>query len=206
MGMVLFDFDGVIVDSFAISYQSTLATIDNPPDVETYRGFFDGNIYDAGDIPKENRKIDLGEENPFFKEYIPRMLESRLFPGIQDVLIGLGDDFRKSIVSSTISSPIDRYLSAHDLRRYFDRIYGADVELNKSKKIQMAIEEFGIPAEKVVFVTDTLGDIREASRVNVPSVAVTWGFHDANRLKQGEPAALVSDSDQLLQSIKALLK
>ena len=42
----------------------------------------------------------------------------------------------------------------------------------------MIKEKYNITRDDVLFVTDALGDIRDADTSDVPTIAVTWGVHD----------------------------
>jgi phosphoglycolate phosphatase-like HAD superfamily hydrolase len=42
----------------------------------------------------------------------------------------------------------------------------------------MIKEKYGVDSGDMIFITDTLGDIREADHEGVPTIAVTWGIHD----------------------------
>ncbi len=60
----------------------------------------------------------------------------------------------------------------------FDLVASAEISRNKVEKFNMIEEKYQIKKEDMLFVTDTLGDIREADRAKIPTVAVLWGSHD----------------------------
>lgn len=200
---LLFDFDGVIVDSFGLSYESRQAVDDNPPDEETYRGLFDGNIYEKEELELENDHSKVDENSPFFNIYIPLLMKQRPVGGMTDVIKELHKDHRMVVISSTISSPIREYLNKYDLSLYFDKIYGGDVHKSKILKIKIAFAEFNLTADDCLFITDTLGDMREAAKVGVRSIGVTWGFQRRDNLQKGNPIAIVDSPQKLWSVIKA---
>ena len=69
----------------------------------------------------------------------------------------------------------------------------------------MLFEKYDLKPDDCVFITDTLGDILEAKKVNVRSIAVTFGFHDQERLKRGEPLHLVSDFAEIRPLLESIL-
>jgi phosphoglycolate phosphatase len=77
------------------------------------------------------------------------------------------------------------------------------VETHKSKEVKFGIifEETGLLKDECVFVTDTLGDILEANKVGVRTIAVTFGYHDEKRLAKGNPSVLVSDFKEISQNL-----
>jgi phosphoglycolate phosphatase len=82
---------------------------------------------------------------------------------------------------------IGEFLTENGMTSYFDRIMGNAVHKSKEEKIKTVFAEYGTDASECIFVTDTLGDIREATKVNVGAIGVTWGFHERERLAQGKP-------------------
>ncbi len=51
---------------------------------------------------------------------------------------------------------------------------------SKVEKFRMMEEKYGVRKNDMLFITDTLGDIREADKAGVPTIAVTWGAHDTS--------------------------
>ena len=65
----------------------------------------------------------------------------------------------------------------------------------------MVFDEYKIGYKDCIFVTDTLGDIKEAIKCNVQSIAVTWGFQPKERLLKGNPYAIVETPEELFAAI-----
>lgn len=195
--IVLFDFDGVIVDSSEIGYEITRKA---HPQLtrEQHKELFEGNIYDE---MEKLEKDTPSSEKAFFDEYVPRLFEIDPIEGIAGALKELSNAYQLVVVSSTISSPIQGYLNMHGLARHFDWIMGGDTHKSKTVKIQMVLEEYKARPEEAIFITDTLGDIREAATCKVRSIAVTWGLHEKERLQKADPFALVDRMEDLLPAV-----
>jgi beta-phosphoglucomutase-like phosphatase (HAD superfamily) len=54
---LLFDFDGVLVDSFEISFTTSQITNKNWKNRKSYRELFNGNVYDGLKLPKREKEI-----------------------------------------------------------------------------------------------------------------------------------------------------
>lgn len=197
--LLMFDFDGVIVDSYDAAFAAAIKQVPTLTE-ERYKGFFMGNVYREA---TKQTGIDTVPhvDDPFFQTYIPLLMKSEPTPGIRGALEILSKHFHCVVVSSTINSPIEEYLKKHDMMHFFELVYGADVHKLKTEKIKMAMKKFGLPHSSCLFVTDTVGDIREATRVDVQSVAVSWGFHDREDLLAEEPVAVVDSVSALLSEI-----
>lgn len=197
---ILFDFDGVIVDTFGISYKSMKMVVPKLPDEDGYRNWFNGNFYDSEDIKPNDVKVD--ENRPFFKIYTPLLMKLEPVSGITETIKELHANYRMVVISSTISSPIKDYLDKHNLSHYFDKIYGGDIHKSKVAKIKMVFTEFSIGPSDCIFLTDTLGDMREAAKAGVRSIGVTWGFQKLEALQQGDPIAVVNSPNELTELLR----
>lgn len=193
---VLFDFDGVIADSFKPAFDIHKLICPHLTE-EEYRKRFEGNINDWQDpidvhTPECRRDID------FFTEYVPRMRnEVRVIPGIKEALAELTEHYTLIIVSSTTTSPIQEFLESHALTDHFDWVMGNDVHTSKVEKIKMVFAKYKVSASDCIFITDTLGDMHEATKMEVSSIGVTWGFHSPETLAEGNPYNIVNQPADL---------
>lgn len=191
---VLFDFDGVIADTFTMNYEVS-RSFDASLTEDEYRARFLGNINNYrswGDEEEKKRHDDA-----FFSRYLPRLLEAEIYPEMAAVVKGLAKDHLLFVVSSTLSAPIEGFLKREGLDRCFSGIYGNDVHRSKVEKIKMILSGHSLDPSRCVFVTDTVGDIREARKCGVDSIAVPWGFHDAPLLGGERPFGIASSADDL---------
>jgi phosphoglycolate phosphatase len=70
---------------------------------------------------------------------------------------------------------------------------------SKEEKIAYAIDKYGISKDKTFYIGDTVGDILEAKGAGVRSIAVTWGWHNRDRLVKAAPDYLVETPNELLK-------
>ncbi|MFZ1075191.1 MAG: HAD hydrolase-like protein [Minisyncoccia bacterium] len=193
---VLFDFDGVIANSFQVGFNVYKSVY---PDltIAEFREAFDGNIHDWKEaMAKRNAKKREGVDS--ISEYSARMKGAvHIVPGMREVIISLEKDYSLAVISSTLSHAISEFLAAHDLAGYFEWIMGSDVHWNKTQKIKMVFEKYGVTHDECIFITDTLGDIREARGADVDSIAVTWGFQTPDTLREGKPFRLVEAPNEI---------
>lgn len=193
---VLFDFDGVIVDSFALALEIN-KKICPFTSVSEYKKRFEGNINEYLE-EKTNHGDQCRHDLDFFDEYVPRMKnEVKLVPGIELVIQSLAEKYNLIIVSSTLSAPISELLDKYNLKKYFLEVMGNDVHKSKVEKIKMVFSKYSVTKEDCVFITDTLGDLREANHVGVKCIAVTWGFHAPETLEKGNPYLIANKVDEL---------
>jgi phosphoglycolate phosphatase len=121
---------------------------------------------------------------------------------MQDVVKKLAESYTLIIVSSTTSDLIKEYLKSRELDNYFTEIMGNDIHKSKITKIEMALSKYGMSKDDCVFITDTLGDIKEAHHVGIKAIAVTWGYQAKETLELGQPSMVVDTPTELLASIQ----
>lgn len=199
MNVLLFDFDGVIVDSFDFCYRIIHAREGITKD--EYRARFEGNINDA---PKKKNIDPNAKPFDFFGLYTEELMNTQPHEEVVYIIRELAKTRTLIIISSTISDPIRRFLEKHQLASAFKEILGNDVEKSKVKKIHDVLERYHLLPSETVFVTDTLGDIREARICGVESIAVTWGYHPTETLKKGNPLKIVDHPNEIIETIRSL--
>lgn len=191
---VLFDFDGVIADSFQAAF--AVHKVISPHIIEgDYRSWFEGNINNWQEMASPgNHRSDID----FFAEYLPKMKsEVKMVPGILEIIKNLSRSYTLIIVSSTITSPIREFMERHEASQYFTEIMGNDVHQSKVEKIKMVFAKHKASPENCVFVTDTLGDLREAAEAGVSAIGVSWGFQHKETLLKGNPLCVVEKPEEL---------
>lgn len=184
--VIFIDFDGVIVNTFDFCFRIYHKVV---PDVskEDYRAFFEGNIYEALRHHIQNVRLLLVD---FWTPYRRHLLKKPLSRGMRQLIATLSKKYTLVILSSTESSIIHEYLEKKNLLAHFAEVLGADVGRSKVRKIKKYLRQHDLRPKQTLFVTDTLGDLREAAEVGVPAIGVTWGYHRESTLAQGKSVAI----------------
>jgi len=202
---ILFDFDGVIVDSFQPAFKVSRDIRKSFMDFteEDYRKCFEGNAYES--FLEIDKKPEVANEK-FFKIYIPKFLKLPVINGVVQELEKLSKKYRLIIISSTITSPIRKWIKQHNLSQYFDEIMGADIHKSKVEKIKIVFEKYNINENDCVFITDTLGDLKEARKMKIDSLAVLYGFHNKDTLLKGNPSGFINKPQNIFLKIEKYWK
>lgn len=193
---ILFDFDGVIADSFASAFEVQKMLCPHLTE-DGYRRRFEMNINDWEEA-NENHTEACRHDIDFNAEYIPRMRnEVGVVPGMSEVVARLAGEYTLIIISSTITSPIQEFTAKHGLAKYFAEIMGNDVRTSKVEKIKIVFSKYGPGPKECVFITDTLGDMREAREAGVGSIGVSWGFQKPEVLFHGDSFRIIQKPEEL---------
>ncbi len=197
---VLFDFDGVMVDTFDLCYG--ISRQGDPTLTEdAYRTWFDGNIHEFLDEKRKEKYRGAQDDDYFFSQYTPRLLEMPIIPGVRDAIVDLARRYTLVVVTSSVESPLEEYFADNAIVDCFAAIYGMQMHTSKVEKFRRVCTTYGVSAASCIFVTDTLGDIREATIAGVPSIGVSWGFHPRETLAQGKPATIIGTPSELVSAI-----
>jgi len=202
---ILFDFDGVIADSFSHAYAVNKMIYPGLTD-EEYKKRFEGNINDWKKTGSEH-KSESRHDVDFYTEYLPRLRSQvKIFPGMEKAIEDLSRQYSLIVVSSELTAPIQELLEKYKLAHFFTEIMGNDVHTSKIEKIRMVFFKYDTGSKGCIFVTDTLGDIREATHMGVSTIGVSWGFHNHETLMKGKPFRVVDSPKELSDSISEYFK
>lgn len=199
--MILFDFDGVFVNTFDSLRELTrlFDGVDVPP--EEYRSFFDGHLFEH---PRRNEFKSFDDpilKNNFYAGYRDRLSSHSLIDGIDEVTRSLAENYEMHVVTSGDQDSISLYLQNNGLRSHFGSVLGWQTHESKIEKFKM----LGVSKEEAknhLFITDTLGDLEQANSLGLPAIGVSWGFHNEDRLKKGNPYAIANTPQELLLLVR----
>jgi phosphoglycolate phosphatase len=196
---IFFDFDGVLHNTFDLHLRELRNFSGKNLTEQEYRDLHNGNFY-------ENREDKLkGMDWIQYREHILPYVEGLVVEKrIRKTLERLKEERVFSIVSSGGERLIEGYLYRNNLRQYFSDILGGNFHTSKVEKFKYLFEKHKVNQEKAVFVTDTLGDIEEANVVELRTIAVTFGFHNREMLKRGNPLAIVDTPEEVVTRIQSL--
>ncbi len=182
---VILDFDGVIHDTLKIAY--SVAKIFYPDlTLKQYKNMFNGNIYSHKKVIKKFRAEFLTLQH---EKYLLLKIERE----IKKELLKLKKKYNLYIISSNSESTLNLYFENNNIIHLFDEVLGYETHTSKEHKFNMILKKHKLKKNECIFVTDTLGDILEANKIGIKTIAVDYGFHDRKRLEKGKPLKIISD-------------
>lgn len=200
---VVFDLDGVLVDSFAVMYEAFAVAYrevvgDGPAPFDEYRrhlGRFFPDIMRIMDLPLEM-------EGPFVRESYRLAPEVPVFDGIVDLLTTLrARGLRLAVATGKSGERARSLLGRLGLLPFFDHVIGSD-EVARPKPapdiVELALELMGFPPEQAVMVGDAPTDIASAHGAGVTSAGALWALSDAGELLAAEPVVVLRRPADLL--------
>jgi phosphoglycolate phosphatase len=194
--LIVFDFDGVIVNSVQ-PFIETMRLIMPNFTLDDARNMLTGNLFD-----KKNQHIfNLVKEKSIdlYGIYANKIAEIPPNLGLVKMMTNEAVD-KIIVVSSMNENIIEDYLNKYDIRKYFGEIMGAKTDKSKEVKIEK-IKALN-PNREIFFVTDTSGDIIELKNTNIKIIAVTWGYHTKEMLIETMPDWIVNTPGELWQILR----
>ena len=194
---LIFDFDGVIGDTYDLNY--TLSRLFDPGISKQYfEDHHNGNVWAEPKI-----KITPEEVKILFQKQRELFTKDHLFP-MRTLLETFSKDHQIFIVSSSLEENIEYVLGLWGYDVFINRILWVDTHRSKVEKFKIIFESYGLKSEECVFITDTIGDIKEWRHFSLTTIAVTWWYHPRELLESEHPYALADTIDELWEIIEKL--
>ena len=197
--LIMFDYDGVIVDSVDVFATTFLAAsrscgYTGIKTQEQVIRLFDGNFFEA--------LVQLGLSSDKINEILGEAFERKLrhaakvkpFHGIHGSLKAISRRNVLTVITSNASQIVWQFFEEEGIA-CFDEVAGAEIERSKVKKIQKTMSRYqDLPG---YYVGDTKGDMIEGKKAGAVTVAVTWGWHSAEKLTEASPDYMVHKMTEL---------
>lgn len=210
--LIVFDWDGTVMDSTAIiagSIQSACRDLDlTVPDDEAAR-----HVIGLGLMQALRHAVPDAPEviyEPLVARYRHHFLSQDqaipLFEGARETIVELHDaGYSLGVATGKNRAGLDRVLESTGMKRYFHATRTADQTFSKPHPAMLLelMDELAVSAERTLMVGDTTHDVLLAQNAGVDVVAVAFGAHPAEQLLALKPLALMQDFTQLRAWLKA---
>jgi len=202
VNVILFDFDGTIVDSVAagIGITNRLALeFGFPPfdeaTLEELKNLGSRGALKRSKIPVWKLPFLIRRFTEEMNREIPHL---KLFPEMKETLIDLKHQGHfLGIVSTNSVKNIQEFLSVQQLTSTFDVVSANYSLFGKSRLIQKIIRQQKLQPSQIYYVGDETRDIEAAKKSGVNSIAATWGLNSAKILLKYHPDFLINCPTEL---------
>ncbi len=201
--LIVFDFDGTLIDSLNVHYEAMRNAL---KDLIGY------------DLTKKEYLLAF-EINPWkywitkfkiSKWKVPYLVwrvkrhtlgyyhRAKFFSRIKETIRNLSKKHTLVVVTSTPEASIIKRLKEENLDKCFSAILGAKAGLSKETKFKKLQKKYD---KEIIFITDTLGDIKEAKKCGLKTGAVGWGWHSLSKLKKAKPDYIFRKPQDILKAL-----
>ncbi len=204
--VIIFDMDGVLFNSNEVAKQHMKNLYPGLTD-EEHNEILTGNFHEEIAKISLNRIVESEEETLARKlKYSQDKSKVPMYDGMKELLVELHNDgYILALNTSAYERNCLPLLENTDTKNLFDFLATAEISKSKVIKFKIIEEKYLCRKEDMLFITDTLGDIREADESSIPTVAVTWGVHNVSyftREVHNNLKKIVNSIDELRSFIK----
>lgn len=205
--VLVFDWDGTLMDSEAhivacMDYAIREHGIEPDPPHRLKRVIGLGLVEAIADLlPEHSTQLHDKVADTYRERFLSdKTAQSELFPGVVETLHHLSEaGYQLSVATGKSRRGLDRVLEETGLDTLFPITRCADETFSKPHP-QMLDEikmDFNVEAEQMLMIGDTEFDLQMAVNAGVPSVAVSYGVHEASRLRAHSPMTILDQINQL---------
>ncbi len=207
--VMIFDFDGTLVDTF----ETLLKIVERLADEFGYPAPTAEKIEHLKNLPSrqiiKNVDVDLIKIPSLLRrvklELNKEISNIQLISGMQPALIELKHQgIQLGIITSNSKENVLAVLQKHHLENCFDFIYGETSIFGKHQTINKVLKQIKIPHDEIIYVGDETRDIVAAKKSKIKAIAVSWGFNSKQALQAQNPDFLIDRPESLASCLNAI--
>ena len=204
LGAALFDFDGTLVDTTDLIYQSMRHATGEVLGREISRDVLMANV--GQPLPRQMELLSAEHAEALLDSYRLHNEANhdaliREFPGVEESLARLkAAGVRVGVVTSkrrfSVDMALKKFPGLGDVVDEWVTMEDTTEHKPRPEPLLKGLEMLGnVPREQAAYVGDSPFDVTAAKAAGVESVAVSWGAFSEDALRAAEPDQLVPDLD-----------
>ena len=204
LGAALFDFDGTLVDTTDLIYQSMRHATGEVLGREISRDVLMANV--GQPLPRQMELLSAEHAEALLDSYRLHNEENhdaliKEFPGVEESLARLkAAGVRVGVVTSkrrfSVDMALKNFPGLGDVVDQWVTMEDTTEHKPRPEPLLKGLELLGnVPREQAAYVGDSPFDVAAAKAAGVESVAVSWGAFSEDALRAAEPDHLVPDLD-----------
>ncbi len=217
--LILFDYDGTIVDSAKMIVNGAIQAFracglpdPDPQKVKENIGkplavALKAYMADGYDVTPE--QISNAYKSWYAEQGRLGLQDEPIFQGMDKLLkeLKISNKYYLGVATNKSRIALENGLKKHNLTNLFDITLTTDENIPKPNPDMAlkAMEAFEITNNCTFIVGDTVNDIGLGINANIISIGVSWGYNDLEDLKSAGANYLVSTSEELLKVLESKL-
>jgi phosphoglycolate phosphatase len=194
---IIFDFDGVIHNTFNFHREKVGEFTGVQLSESEFRDIHNGNFFKN----KNNHLKDIDWQS--YRDFIYESQTTLIVESeTKDILLALNKTYDLFIITSGGKKNILDYLKNNYIAEVFKEVFGLEAQTSKIDKFNLLFQKYSLTPNNCIFITDTLGDILEANKIKIKTIAVDFGYHSRETLERGKPFKIISSLREILEIVK----
>lgn len=209
--LAIFDFDGTLVDSVddvVISFNKALSMYDLPSLTrEDYIGYLGGNIDEIVSLVLRDKNTPENIESlkkVYLEFYESSKKEATVpFPNAHEILTELQEkDVLIAINSNRFTYSIEYFASKFFADIDFLSIEGHEMDFPSKPDpygVNKIVKQAGVDFNEVIYIGDSITDIKTAENAGVDCVIVKWGYGNESDWENDYIMEAIDDFSQIIK-------
>jgi phosphoglycolate phosphatase len=200
---IIFDFDGVIVDTKNFYREIAISLYEEfrqeKPQAKMVKKLMGENVF------KIIRELNIpltklpSLERRFRQELNAKIDQVKIFRGIKDVLRQIKKTGSTLGVLSSNSQENLNFIFKKNQIDFFDFIYSGTSLFGKSKVLAKLLKAYHLKASQTIYIGDEIRDIQAAKKNKVKVIAVTWGYNKKSLLAKEKPDYFANQPQDIIK-------
>lgn len=199
--MVIFDFDGTIVDNISLAIE----IVNAHSEVYKYKKV---NREENGDL-SAFEVVKFMEVKYWKLPYLMYQLrkkineresEVKIIPGIKETLESLKNSgYQLGILTSNTSANVNKFLKKFGIDSYFTYFKTRVPIFGKKQALHKAGKQLN---KNFIYVGDEIRDIEACRKNNIPIISVGWGLNSTSALEKANPGLVAKTAEDITKLIE----
>lgn len=208
---IIFDYDGVIVDSFPAvhkTYQAICKKLGKkcPSSLAQFRKTYGKRSKECmHNLGFDTQEVD--KANHLYVEEIGKE-DTPLFSGILEVIKKLCKEYPLFLISASPRTEIVQKLKNADLNHYFTEIIAGTIgSMEKVPELRKLLKRQGLKPDEALMIGDRINDYEDAINVGIKKIILVeygWGY-DKKAIPEHTQKVKVEKPKDILKAIKSVL-
>ncbi|MEC4724868.1 HAD-IIIA family hydrolase [Shewanella sp. D64] len=206
--LVIFDWDGTLMDSvgkIVACMQQTARVLELPVPLEmAVRDIIGLSMGEALSIlhPDGDDSVYSLMKDMYRQQYLElNDTPSPLFEGAESLVQQLNvSGYQLAVATGKARAGLNRVLNETGLGVHFVASRCADEAMSKPNPgmILQLLAELNVAPDKAVMIGDSVHDLNMANNAGIDAIGVSYGAHDADKLRSANPKAIINSPLELL--------
>lgn len=206
--LVIFDWDGTLMDSvgkIVACMQQTARVLELPvPSEMAVRDIIGLSMGEALSMlhPDGDDSVYSQMKDMYRQQYLElNDTPSPLFEGVESLVQQLNvSGYQLAVATGKARAGLNRVLNETGLGVHFVASRCADEAISKPNPgmILQLLAELNVAPDKAVMIGDSVHDLNMANNAGIDAIGVSYGAHDADKLRSANPKAIINSPLELL--------
>lgn len=206
--LIVFDFDGVIGDSFPEAKKIFDSLKKEKPKLKD----FDFEMIRQLGVREALKRSNVSLIYALYlitriqKKYSEQLSDVPLIPGMDKVIRELSKKYKLAILSTNRKENILAFLEKNKLPESFDVVHTVKGFFSKHRSIRKIMKDYSVKSHEILYVGDEDRDVESMKKEDIKTISVVWGYNSEELLRKVNPYFIAKEPKDILRLIRKIDK